>query len=115
MAAELANPSPVLRKVDDVEKERAGLERRIVELEKEDETAIALANVTEAQVKTMLGRLADDMRLYDRAELKDFLTSILDRVELDPHAATVQLCYRIPLHGGVSVASPRGFEPLLPP
>ena len=115
MAAELANPSPVLRKVDDVEKERAGLERRIVELEKEDETAIALANVTEAQVKTMLSRLADDMRLYDRAELKDFLTSILDRVELDPHAATVQLCYRIPLQGGVSVASPRGFEPLSPP
>jgi hypothetical protein len=45
----------------------------------------------------MLGRQADEMRLYDRGELRDFLSSILDRVELDPEADTVQLCYRIPL------------------
>jgi hypothetical protein len=32
-----------------------------------------------------------------------------DRVELDPEAATLQLCYRIPLRSGVSVASPGGL------
>ena len=56
----------------------------------------------------MLGRMADEMRLYERGALKDFLVSILDRVELDPEQQTLQLCYRIPLSGGNSVASPRG-------
>jgi hypothetical protein len=64
MAAALENPSPVYRKIDDAERDRAALLRRIVELEKEDESAIALANVTEPQVRRMLSRLADDMRLY---------------------------------------------------
>ena len=58
----------------------------------------------------MLGRLADDMALYSPAELKDFLGSILDRVELDPDASTLQLCYRTPLQSGVSVASPKGIR-----
>jgi hypothetical protein len=56
----------------------------------------------------MLGHMADETRLYERNALKDFLTSILDRIELDPDQQTLQLCYRIPLRGGVSVASPRG-------
>ncbi len=56
----------------------------------------------------MLSHMADEMRLYERSALKDFLVSILDRVELDPEQATFQLCYRIPLRGGNSVASPRG-------
>jgi len=59
----------------------------------------------------MLSRLADEMRLYDRGDLRDFLSSIVERVELDPEAATLQLCYRIPLRSGVSVASPGGFQP----
>ena len=49
------------------------------------------------------------MRLYERNDLKDFLATILDRVELDPEEATLQVCYRIPLRGGNFVASPRGF------
>ena len=115
MAAHLENPSPAYRKVEEVERERAALQRRIVDWEKDDETAQALANVTEAQVRTMLRNLANEMCRYDPVELKDFLTSILDRIELDPEASTVQLFYRIPLRSGLSVASPRGFEPLLPP
>jgi len=109
MAAGLENPSPAYRKVDELERERAALLRRIVEWEKDDETAQALVNVTESQVRAMLRNLADEMRRYDPAELKDFLTSILDRVELDPVESTVRLCYRIPVRSGNSVASPRGF------
>jgi len=37
------------------------------------------------------------MRPYERADLREFLGSILDRVGLDPSAATLQVCYRIPL------------------
>ena len=81
----------------------------------EDEAAQVLANITESQVRTMLGHLAEEMRLYDPASLKDFLTTILDRVELDPEAASLRLCYRIPLRSGNKLASPAGFEPALPP
>jgi len=49
------------------------------------------------------------MRLYERGALKDFLRSILDRVELDPEQQTVQVCFRIPLRGGNIVASARGL------
>ncbi len=54
----------------------------------------------------MISRLAAAMRLYDRGDLGDFLSSILDRVELDPERDTVQLYCRIPLLSGVGV--PRG-------
>jgi hypothetical protein len=111
MAAELENPSPVYRKIDEVERERATVMRRIVEWEKEDEAAQVLANVTESQVRTMLGHLAEEMRLYDSASLEDFLTTILDRVELDPEEASLRLCYRIPLRSGNKLASPAVHEP----
>jgi hypothetical protein len=35
------------------------------------------------------------MRGYDRGALKDFLTSILEQIELDPEHSTLQLSYRI--------------------
>jgi hypothetical protein len=57
----------------------------------------------------MLGRMAEEMQFYKRHDLKDFLATILDRVELDPEEATLQVCYRIPLRGGNSLASPRGL------
>ena len=113
-AHQLKRRAPVLRKVEEMECERTEIEQRIVGWDKDDEAAHALANVTDAQVRTMLGHMADEMRLYERTALKDFLTSILDRIELDPDQQTLQLCNRIPLRGGVSVASPRGFE-LTPP
>ncbi len=113
-ALEVKSRAPILRKVDELEDQRCEIERRILAWEKEDESAQARADITDAHVKKMLGRMADEMRLYDRNDLKDFLTTILDRVELDPDEATLQVCYRIPLRGGNSMASPRGFEPRLP-
>jgi site-specific DNA recombinase len=117
MACELKTPAPALRRVDEVERERAEFEQRIVGWEKEDEAGRALASVTDTQVRAMLGRMAEEMKLYERAALKDFLGAILDRIELDPELQTLQVCYRIPLHqrGGNSGASPRGFEPRYSP
>src|SRR6266513_868124 len=94
MASELKTRSPVLRKVEELERERTDIEQRIVGWDKDDEAAHALANVTDAQVRTMLGHMADEMQLYERGALKDFLTSILDRIDLDPDQQTLQLCHR---------------------
>ena len=41
----------------------------------------------------MLRHMADEMRLYERAALKDLLDSILDRVELDPDEQILQVRY----------------------
>ncbi len=101
----------MLRKVDELERRRTVIEQRIVAWEKDDEAAQTLAKITDVQVRKMLGRMAEEMRIYDRAELRDFLGSILDRIELEPTAATLQVCYRIPLRSGNKVASPGGFEP----
>jgi len=43
-------------------------------------------------------------------ELKDFLATILDRLELDPEGATRQVCYRVLRRGENSLASPRGSK-----
>ncbi len=58
MASELKTPGPVLRKVDEQERQRTEIEQRIVGWEKEDEVAHARANVMDAPVRSMLGRMA---------------------------------------------------------
>jgi hypothetical protein len=60
----------VLSKVDELERQRGECEQRIVAWNREDESAHALANVTDAQVRTMLGHMAHEMRLYERGTLK---------------------------------------------
>jgi hypothetical protein len=49
MASELKTPAPVLRKVDELDRQRSEIEQRVVDWEKEDESAHALANVTDAR------------------------------------------------------------------
>ena len=53
--------------------------------------------------------LAEDIEALDRDRLKDFVAGLLEKVELDLQAQTLQLSYR--LSAGNLVASPRGFEP----
>jgi hypothetical protein len=97
MAAELETPAPVLRKVNEVERERTVLRGRIRELEAADRRAIALAQVTEAHVGTLLRAMADNIAAYDREQLKDFLLATLERVELEPVSLDVWIDYRIPV------------------
>ena len=110
MAAGLELPAPMLRKVDEIERERIAIEQRVVGWEFDDEASRSLANVTEAQVRRCLRSMADEMQTYPRGEMRDFLTNIPSAVELDPVESTIRLNYRIPL-GGNKVASPGGFEP----
>jgi hypothetical protein len=47
--------------------------------------------------------------------LRRTLGALVRRVELDPETRTSRIQYSVPLTGGAKVASPRGFEPRLPP
>ena len=115
MAGQLETPGPVLRKVDGLERERKRLTSAIARFEEEDQQALAAAALTEANVARMLATLADELQACDREALKDFLTTVLERVELDPNTMTCQLYYRISAPSRNKLASPRGFEPRLPP
>ena len=57
----------------------------------------------------MLANLANELQEYDRESLKDFLGTMLDRVDLDPEAMSCQLHYRISVPRRNKLASPRGF------
>ena len=82
--------------------------------EQEYTSAALLDNITEADVKTLLGGIAENIDAMNRETLKDFLSSLIDQVTLDPVSHECPVNYRISMDVRNKVASPRGFEPLLP-
>ena len=63
----------------------------------------------------LLKGIAEDFNHRDRESLKEWLRSIVERIVLDPERLTCRIYYGIPVQGRDRLASPRGFEPLLPP
>lgn len=113
MAGELHSPGPVVRKIDEIEKDRAAIAARIEELQEQDRQAAAMTKITERDVGRLLADMAAEIKTYDREQIKDWLAAILDRVELDPQRMSCELHYRIPLSQRNRVASP-GQSPSIP-
>lgn len=108
LAMELTDPSPMLRKVDELEARRRSLEDEIRHVDRERSARSALAGITEHQVRALLQGLAEDLAEHPRAKL--LLRTFIDRVELDPEALTCQIHYRVSVDDSLSVASPRGRD-----
>ena len=104
LSLQLEDPAPMLRMVDKFERERKILAAEIADLDKDAATRIALANITDDQVATVLKESADP---------KALLKTVVNRITLDPGTLECQIHYQLPRW--LCVASPRGFEPLLPP
>lgn len=100
-------PGPLLRRLDELEKERETTSQRLARLEEETRRAKALAAVKEGTVRQMLTALAEDMATLERDRLKDFLGGFIERIVLDPATRAGSIRYRIGA-SGVKVASPRG-------
>ena len=94
----------MVRMIDKLEVERQLLTKDIEELDKEAAARNALANITDDQVATVLKEAADP---------KALLKTVVGRITLDPGTLACQIHYQLPRW--LSMASPRGFEPLLPP
>jgi DNA invertase Pin-like site-specific DNA recombinase len=114
-AAGLQNPAPALRKIDELESQRQHLVEELARLEQETAASMALAEVTEPQVKHMLAGVVEEMQAMRREALKDFLACLTERIVLDPVSLDCQIHYRIGIEGRNKLASPRGCEPRLPP
>lgn len=106
LAMQLEDPSPMLRKLDELERKRQSLAGEIHRLESEYSMQAALASVTEEQVSDLLGGLAEEMSGDPKA--KQLLWTFIERVELDPDALTCQIHYRVSVDDSLSMASPRG-------
>ena len=113
--ASLKYPGPALRKIDELEQQRKTLLEEIARLEKENGFNAQLAHITEPSVRQVLNGVVAEMRSMDREALKDMLGSLAEKVVLDPVGLSCRIHYRIGIEGRNKLASPRGFEPRLPP
>lgn len=121
MATDLADPAPILRKVDELERDRADMERRLQQLDEQAERAAWVDKVGVDDVARMLAEISAEAKETGRSEvLRPVVASVVERIEIDPHTLDGSICYRIAVpenknpgsfEPGVKLASPRGFEP----
>jgi hypothetical protein len=95
MAAKLETPAPVLRKIDELERERIRLHKEARTLTQEAQATRAAKAMTEDQVLAQLDLMAEDIGHYDRERLKDLLNKLLSGITLNPGEETLQLHYKI--------------------
>ncbi len=113
LAAQSEAQRPFIEKINELERQRGKLAGELEELEVEQRTADVLRAIGEKDVKALLASLADHLQDVDREALKELIGGMLDRIELCPTSLSARLHYRFAT--GELVASPRGFEPRLPP
>ena len=123
LTASVEDPAPYLLGVAEVEATRAGL---LEELD-QAKTSLVQAKTTRQfgieEVRGLLDALWRDLEeRRDSAETRIALQEKISKVELEPGSTQVKLHYAVPVISafsadttGVTLASPRGFEPRLPP
>lgn len=95
MASNLENPAPALREVDKLENTRNALLSEIGRLETEYTAASMLDNISETKIKLFLQGIAENMESLSREALKDFLTTVIGQVTLDPASHECQIDYQL--------------------
>lgn len=96
--------------------ERQALRQQLRAIDEEDVTAILTATadkLTRGNANLSMLVWGED-RSLPAAELRRVLTTLVERVEMDPATRRFTIKYRLPLTG-VKRATPRGFEARLPP
>lgn len=112
-ALALEDATPMYRKIDTLERERKVLVADVEDLKEEEEMQRAAQSISRKWICEMFDDLASTMISADRQQTKHLLTTFLDQVTLDSNMQ-MRLHFRIG-SDCVSRASPRGFEPRLPP
>lgn len=107
LAIQLEDPAPMLRKIAELETRRRLLVDEITRLEREQQAAAVLAQVTDKQVETALDALAKDFEVLPKERWKELIRSLVDRIELDPESLECRIHYRIAVEDRLCMASPR--------
>lgn len=113
LAAQMEDAAPVLRRVKDLEAQRAGLVDELRGLRARQGQAAIAVNVTTAQIRAALRLSVDEISSAAadserRAAAKQMLAAVIERIVLDP----LSLIFRMHLvvRAGDKVASPRSSE-----
>ena len=112
-AEDLEDPSPALRRVEVLEKERKQLEERLKSLEEKNASRDIISGLSRQNVKRLLSDVANSLEDVPPADMREALGDVLDRVVLDPDTRQCDIHYRIGTRD--KLASPTGFEPVSPP
>lgn len=113
LAAQLADPTPVLRRVQDLEHQRAKLVDELAAMQLRRDQQDGAGRVDAAMVRALLRRLFAEISNADahpdhRARQKLALNEVVERIELDPVSLAARVHYAV--HAGDMLASPRGSQ-----
>lgn len=117
----MQEPAPVLRRVEDLEHQRATILREVDELRSRQREQCAASGITVDQVRALLRRLFSDVDgmaadSARRNDLRQTINEVIERIVLDPATLSARLHYSFRSGAaGDNLATPRGFEPLLQP
>lgn len=112
LASRMDDPAPVLRRVADLEAQRAALLREAEDLRSQQRQHQTAAGITIEQVRDLLRQLFVDLRGHldaaRRNEAREMLAQLLERVTLDPITSIARLHYQISGSAtGTILATPR--------
>lgn len=107
LAAQLADPAPALRKIDQLETDRRQATEQVAKLEREYTAQRTLRNVTEASVRKTLNDIWEITDEDDTPRIKAALRNFIEKIELNPQTLEAKVVYRIAADHRVSMASPR--------
>jgi site-specific DNA recombinase len=106
IAAEAESPRPWLEKIGKLEKEREDVVARLERAASDYESAQILMTITERDMRLLLAGFTSNVDFNDVPAVKEFLSSILDKIVLtESPRLTCSIHYSI--SSGDSVASPR--------
>jgi site-specific DNA recombinase len=113
LAAQLEDPAPVLRRVQDLEHERARLVDELASLRQRQQQRHHAGAIDAAAVRVLLRhfleQIMESSALEDqRAQARQALGEVLERIELDPQSPVARLHYAVAT--GDKLASPRPVE-----
>ena len=106
---------PLLEQIERWETEREKLRASIVHEETRLARSRAATDITEGHIVRMLDDLSANLAELPLDEQRDVLRGFIEHVEIDPATLEGRICYHFSALCGDKVASPRGFEPRLPP
>ena len=117
LISETSAPDALLRQIEALEEEREKIAASIEGIEADKAAARALREITAADVKQFLHKVAENMNAASPEELRDALRETVEKVILTPDTFSAEIYFRLApaSKSGERVASPRGFEPRLSP
>ena len=110
LLVETDTPAPLLRKIEIMENERAAILNKLDAAEAAARHNKALHELSEQDVKMILGGIAANLEELDRDDLKDILRGLIDRIIMNFSSPDLCIHYRIPVKTGELVASPKVTE-----